>query len=130
MLFRSVNPGWRLLEERPLREGDRQTGWLQRYGTDPAAPGLSIIQRRAVLGPSERFGVDRVDRTEVPVRATTATWSRQADGKATALVWTESGWEVALTSAAGSGAGPLDRATLEAFAASLRSARPGPAGGS
>ena len=116
----TVTAGWQLLDERPLREADRQTGWLQRYGPDPASPGVAIIQRRASLGPSERFAVGRIDRAEVPLRATTAVWSRQADGNATALVWTEAGWEVAVTSAAGSGSGPLGRSALEAFAAALQ----------
>jgi len=120
----ALTAGWRLLDERPLREADRQTGWLQRYGPDPAAPGVTVIQRRAALGPSERFAVGRVDRAEVPLRATTAVWSRQADGNAVSLVWTEAGWEVALTSSAGPSAGstvgPLDRSALEAFAVSLR----------
>ena len=67
--------------------------------------GISGIGNDLTFGfPAGPFGSPSIwiDRVEVPLRATTAVWSRQADGNATALVWVEAGWEVALTSSAGS----------------------------
>lgn len=118
--------GWVLLEEQPLREGDAQTGWVQRYGTSDAAPSMSVVQRLASLGPNERFAVDRVHTTEVVVRGAVATWSRQGNWNATSLVWQEGGFEVALSSSSPDGVQPaLDRQAMETFAAGLAPRRAG-----
>lgn len=117
---RQLPIGWFLVEERPLREGDRQTGWTQRYGPAADQPGLVVVQRSATLGPNERYAVDRADAAQVPVRGTAGTWSRQANWSATSLVWIEGGWEVALGSWASDASPPaLDEAATLAFAESL-----------
>jgi len=116
----AVPAGWTLLDEGPWREGDRQTGWIQRYGPDPDRPLWTLAQRRAELGPSERFVAGRRDVTAVAVRGVTATWSRQADGRAGALVWQEDGWEVSVDAVAiDDRTGPEPDAVV-AFAAGLR----------
>ena len=113
-------PGWYLVEERPLREGDRQTGWTQRYGPAADAAGLVLIQRLAALGPNERFSVDRVGEEKLALRETMATWSQQANWTDTSLVWTEGVWEVAISSWASDASPPvLDKAATVAFAVSL-----------
>lgn len=120
----SLPEGWRLLDEQPLREGDRQAGWVQRYGLSDAVPTISVVQRLASLGPIERFEVDRAERETVAVRGATGTWSRQQNWDATGLVWTEGAWTVALSSSSTDGRSPAhDQATLVAFADALR---PGP----
>lgn len=120
--------GWRLLDEHPLREADAQTGWTQRYGRSDAEATISVVQRRAELGVPERYAVDRAEVEAVTVGATVATWSRQANGTATALVWEQEGWVVALSSSSPDGTRPaLGREELVAFAATM-SAGSGPLG--
>lgn len=117
---RQLPAGWYLVEEWPLREGDRQTGWTQRYGPAADQAGLVVVQRSASLGPNERFAVDRVDAHDVSVRGTAGIWSRQSNWTATSLVWSEGGWEVALGSWASDASPPaLDETATLAFAASL-----------
>ena len=123
----SLPEGWRLLDEHPLREGDRQRGWTQRYGASDAEPTISVVQRLASLGPIERYEVDRAEQASVPVRATLATWSRQGNWDATSLVWTEGQWTVALSSSSPDGRMPAhDQAALVAFAEGLRAGADGP----
>ena len=55
-----------------------------------------------------------------PTHVFITTWSRQANWNATSLVWTEGGWELALSSSSPDGVSPaLDRSTMLAFAADL-----------
>lgn len=123
----SLPEGWRLLDEHPLREGDRQRGWTQRYGVSDAAPTISVVQRLASLGPIERYEVDRTETASVPVRATLATWSRQGNWDATSLVWTEGQWTVALSSSSPDGRTPAhDQVALVGFAEGLRAGTDGP----
>jgi hypothetical protein len=119
--------GWRRLDERPLREGGAQVGWAQRYGGSDAGPTVSLTQRLAALGPLDRYQSNRTAVTVVPLRGTTATFSRQANWAATGLTWTEGGWTVGLDSSSPDGRQPpVDQAGLEAFAASLQvERRPG-----
>lgn len=112
--------GWVLLDEHPLREGDRQTGWAQRYGPSDSVATLSIVQRLAELGPTQRLQVGRDEMAVLALRGTEATWSRQANFSAASLVWVEGGYEVALSSSSPDGTEPpLSRQAMLDAAASL-----------
>ena len=117
--------GWIRLDERPLREGGAQVGWAQRYGRTDAEPTVSLTQRLASLGPIDRYHAARTDGEAVPVRATSGTFSRQANWAATGLTWTEGAWTLGLDSSSPDGRQPpVDRAGLQSFAESLRSDLP------